>query len=72
MPGIAQRINNNNNTSGDNSDVNSNYQNPLTTNGTLPFRSFNGSSVSGNGFWSQHRGDVSYNRLQKVYACKCT
>ncbi|KAI3471515.1 hypothetical protein Pfo_028165 [Paulownia fortunei] len=69
MPGIAQRINNN--TSGDNNDVNTGYQNPLVGNGTLPFHSFNGSSVSSNGFWSQHRDDVSYNQLQKFW-CELT
>lgn len=67
MPGIAQRINNN--TSSDNFDTNASHQNPSTGNGTLPFRSLNGSSISSNGFWSQHRGDLSYNQLQKVYRC---
>ncbi|KAL2249216.1 UNVERIFIED_CONTAM: hypothetical protein Sindi_2395300, partial [Sesamum indicum] len=33
---------------------------------TLPFHSFNGSSVSSNRFWSKHRNDVSYNQLQKA------
>ncbi|GFQ04352.1 hypothetical protein PHJA_002579100 [Phtheirospermum japonicum] len=65
MPGIAQRISNN--TSGDNNDSNSSYLNPLVGNGKLPFHSFNGSSVSSNGFWSQHRGDVSYNQLQQFW-----
>ncbi|XP_011089221.1 uncharacterized protein LOC105170238 isoform X2 [Sesamum indicum] len=40
-------------------------QNPLVGSGTLPFHSFNGSSVSSNGFWSKHRNDVRYNQLQK-------
>ncbi|KAK6124604.1 hypothetical protein DH2020_041653 [Rehmannia glutinosa] len=69
MPGIAQRINNN--TSADNNDTNTSYQNPLVGNGKLPFHSFNGSSVSSNGFWSQHRDDVSYNQLQKFW-CELT
>lgn len=65
MPGIAQRINNN--TSSDNNDTNTCYRNPSTGNGTPPLYSLNGSSISSNGFWSQHRGDLSYNQLQKVY-----
>ncbi|KAL0452929.1 UNVERIFIED_CONTAM: hypothetical protein Slati_1271000 [Sesamum latifolium] len=69
MPGLAQRINNN--TSADNNDTNTSYQNPLVGNGTLPFHSFNGSSVSSNGFWSKHRNDVSYNQLQKFW-CELT
>ncbi|KAL8041629.1 hypothetical protein ABFX02_10G177100 [Erythranthe guttata] len=69
MPGIVQGINSN--SSGDNSDANNNYQNPLATNGTLPFRSFNGSSVSSNGFWSQHNDDMSDNQLQKFW-CELT
>ncbi|KAL8456269.1 hypothetical protein ACS0TY_034472 [Phlomoides rotata] len=66
MPGIAQRINNN--TSSDDYDTNASHQNPSTGNGTLPFRSLNGSSISSNGFWSQHRGDLSYNQLQKFWS----
>ncbi|XP_020553816.1 uncharacterized protein LOC105175558 isoform X3 [Sesamum indicum] len=46
-------------------------QNPLVGNGTLPFHSFNGSSVSSNGCWSKHRNDVSYNQLQKFW-CELT
>ncbi|KAH6827443.1 hypothetical protein C2S53_002480 [Perilla frutescens var. hirtella] len=65
MPGIAQRINNN--TSSDNNDTNTCYRNPSTGNGTAPFHSLNGSSISSNGFWSQHRGDLSYNQLQKFW-----
>ncbi|KAG8371820.1 hypothetical protein BUALT_Bualt12G0002900 [Buddleja alternifolia] len=62
MPGIAQRINN---TSDDNNDTNVSYMNPLMG------HSFNGSSVSSNGFWSKHRDDVSYNQLQKFW-CELT
>ncbi|KAL0359394.1 UNVERIFIED_CONTAM: hypothetical protein Sangu_0788800 [Sesamum angustifolium] len=69
MPGLAQRINNN--TTADNNDTNTSYQNPLVGNATLPFHSFNGSSVSSNGFWSKHRNDVSYNQLQKFW-CELT
>ncbi|KAK6149248.1 hypothetical protein DH2020_016773 [Rehmannia glutinosa] len=69
MPGIAQRINNN--TSADKNDTNTSYQNPLVGNGKLPFHSVNGSSVSSNGFWSQHRDDVSYNQLHKFW-CELT
>ncbi|KAK4413077.1 hypothetical protein Salat_2954900 [Sesamum alatum] len=69
MPGLAQRINNN--TTADNNDTNTSYQNPLVGNGTLPFHSFNGSSVSSNGFWSKHRNDVNYNQLQKFW-CELT
>ncbi|KAL3632386.1 hypothetical protein CASFOL_025370 [Castilleja foliolosa] len=64
MPGIAQISNN---SSGDNNDSNSSYQNSLVGNGKPPFHSFNGSSVSSNGFWSQRRDDVSYNQLQKFW-----
>ncbi|XP_011089228.1 uncharacterized protein LOC105170238 isoform X3 [Sesamum indicum] len=46
-------------------------QNPLVGSGTLPFHSFNGSSVSSNGFWSKHRNDVRYNQLQKFW-CELT
>ncbi|KAL6522368.1 hypothetical protein OROMI_031640 [Orobanche minor] len=69
MPGIAQRISNN--IGADNNDTNTGYQNSLVGNGKLPFHSFNGSSVSSNGFWSQHRDDVSYNQLQKFW-CELT
>ncbi|KAL0346312.1 UNVERIFIED_CONTAM: hypothetical protein Sradi_4462500 [Sesamum radiatum] len=65
MPGIAQKINN---TRNDSNDTNTNYKNPLARNG---YNSFNGSSVSSNGFWSKHRDDVSYNQLQKFW-CELT
>ncbi|XP_020549444.1 uncharacterized protein LOC105162607 [Sesamum indicum] len=65
MPGIAQKINN---TSCDSNDTNTNYKNPLSQNG---YNSFNGSSISSNGFWSKHRDDVSYNQLQKFW-CELT
>ncbi|KAK4432191.1 hypothetical protein Salat_0981200 [Sesamum alatum] len=65
MPGIAQKINN---TSSDSNDTNTNYKNPLARNG---YNSFNGSSVSSNGFWSKQRDDVSYNQLQKFW-CELT
>ncbi|KAL3637337.1 hypothetical protein CASFOL_019636 [Castilleja foliolosa] len=65
MPGLAQGISSN--SSGDNNDSNSCYQNPLVGNGKVPFHSFNGSSVPSNGFWSQHRDEVSYNHLQKFW-----
>lgn len=63
MPGIGQKIN----ASDDSNETNSNYQNTLVGNRTLPYNSFNGSSVSNNGFWSKHRDDVSCHQLQKVY-----
>ncbi|KAG6427007.1 hypothetical protein SASPL_111246 [Salvia splendens] len=43
------------------------FMNPSTGNVTAPFHSLNGSSDSSNGFWSQHRGDLSYNQLQKFW-----
>ncbi|KAL1554565.1 hypothetical protein AAHA92_15110 [Salvia divinorum] len=58
MPGIAQKIN----VFGDsNATV---YQNSVVGDG----QSFNGSSVSANGFWSKHRDDLSYNQLQKFWS----
>ncbi|KAL2521773.1 Transcription initiation factor TFIIE [Forsythia ovata] len=63
MPGIAERNYNyrdNNNT---------NYQNPSVGNGTMSFHASNGSFISsgnGNGFWSKHRDDISYNQLEKT------
>ncbi|KAL3841182.1 hypothetical protein ACJIZ3_025773 [Penstemon smallii] len=68
MPGLAQRIND---TSDDNNDTNISYQNSLVRNGTIPFHSYNPSSVSSNGFWSKHRDDMSYNQLQKFW-CELT
>ncbi|KAI3446397.1 hypothetical protein Pfo_003062 [Paulownia fortunei] len=68
MPGIAQKINN---SSDDCNETNTKYQNALVRNGTLPYHSFNGSSVSKNGFWSKHRDDMSYNQLQKFW-CELT
>ncbi|XP_042002436.1 uncharacterized protein LOC121751701 [Salvia splendens] len=58
MPGIAQKSN----VCGDsNTTV---YHNSVVGNA----QSFNGSSVSGNGFWSKHRDDLSYNQLQKFWS----
>ncbi|XP_047940820.1 uncharacterized protein LOC125188119 [Salvia hispanica] len=58
MPGIAQKIN----VCGDsNATV---YHKSVVGNG----QSFNGSSVSANGFWSSNRDDLSYNQLQKFWS----
>ncbi|KAL2535149.1 hypothetical protein Adt_08500 [Abeliophyllum distichum] len=65
MPGIAER----NYNYRDNS--NTNYQNPSVGNGTMSFQASNGSFISsgnGNGFWSKHRDDISYNQLQKFWS----
>ncbi|PIN07176.1 hypothetical protein CDL12_20267 [Handroanthus impetiginosus] len=69
MPEKTERIDNN--ICCDNNDTNTCYQNQLMGNGTLPFHSFNGSSVSSNGFWSRHSDDVGYNQLQKFW-CELT
>ncbi|GER52453.1 stress response protein NST1 [Striga asiatica] len=66
MPGIAQRVMNDTGVDEDDGDVS--CHNPLVRNGKLPFHSFHGSSVSSNGFWSQHRDDMSYNQLQKFWS----
>ncbi|KAL1554563.1 hypothetical protein AAHA92_15108 [Salvia divinorum] len=62
MPGIAQKINV---CGGSNPTV---YHNSVVGNG----HSFNGSSVSANGFWSQHRDDMSYSQLQKFWSALST
>ncbi|XP_041998393.1 uncharacterized protein LOC121748229 [Salvia splendens] len=62
MPGIAQKIN----VCGDSNPTA--YHNSVVGNG----HSFNGSSVSANGFWSQHRDDISYNQLQKFWSALST
>ncbi|CAI9765694.1 unnamed protein product [Fraxinus pennsylvanica] len=65
MPGIAER----NYSYRDNNITN--YQNPSVGNGTMSFHASNGSLISsgnGNGFWSKHRDDISYNQLQKFWS----
>lgn len=55
MPGLPQR----------NDDDNNDNNNQFRNNAATSLSCSNG-SVSANGFWSKHRGDVSYNLLQKV------